>query len=58
MKRFIGALLLIIVITAVGAGVWKFKRYINWKLSYGGKVDARIEALESKVSTMQELSEK
>ena len=35
-------------------GGWKFERWVNWKLSYGNKVEQRIETLEKRVINIEE----
>ena len=51
--QFLVWLIIILVVVLVTIGAWKAKRWINWKLSYGTKVEKRIEQLEKRVEKLE-----
>jgi len=53
MKDIMGIVGVGIVVIVVGLGLWKLERWVNWKLSYGNKVDGRIEQLEKRVEALE-----
>jgi hypothetical protein len=53
MKEFIAAIGIILAVIAICVIGWRVDRWINWKFSYGGKVDQRIEKLEKRVDDLE-----
>jgi hypothetical protein len=51
--QIIIVVLFLAVIIPLSYGGWKLKRYINWKFSYGNKVENRIELLEKRVEVLE-----
>lgn len=48
-----GIFFVILVIAGIAFFCWKMERWVNWKFSYGDKVETRIEQLESRVATLE-----
>lgn len=60
MKELFGIAFVIIILCFMAYGGWKFKRHINYKLSYQNQVQeemepmvVRIENLEKRVSELE-----
>jgi len=53
MKRGMWVVVAIVLAIALNVLYWKGSRWINWKLSYGRKVDTRIEKLEERIETLE-----
>lgn len=56
MEKFKKALILtgaIVGCIIFGYFCWKLERRVNWKFSYGAKVEKRIEKLEKKIATLE-----
>jgi|AntAceMinimDraft_18_1070375.scaffolds.fasta_scaffold301419_2 cytochrome oxidase assembly protein ShyY1 len=58
MKTILAFLLAITVIIILAFGGWKLERWANWKLSYGGKVDAQITQLKKRIEVLEKASNK
>ena len=52
MKTAIYALI-IAALVAIGYGGWCLERWINWKFSYGAKVEARLERVEKRLEALE-----
>ena len=44
---------IVVTIFCVSYGGWRLKRWINWKFSYGNKVELRINQLEQRVEALE-----
>ena len=53
MKETLQYIIIVVIVLLLGYGGWKAERYINWKFSYGNKVEKRIKQLESKVEILE-----
>jgi len=53
MKKLTGYILLILFFALLWFGGWKLERWINWKFSYGNKVETRIEQLETRIEQLE-----
>ena len=47
------------LIVAIALGGWKLSRWLNWRLSYGPKVEERLAKIETRLDALEtrELSE-
>ena len=50
--------LVIILVVGITLLSWKAERAVNWKLSYGGKVDKKIEQLEDRIEQLENFHKK
>lgn len=41
------------IIFVIGLFCWKTQRWINWKFSYGNKVEVKIEQLEKRIEVLE-----
>jgi hypothetical protein len=41
------------ILVAGGYGVWRVKRWVNWKFGYSSFVEQRFQALEKRVSELE-----
>ena len=55
MKSTIEIILVSLFVIALGFFSWKAERWFNWKASYGGKVDQKIEKLEQRVEALEQI---
>jgi len=53
MKESITVISIIIAIVIFCIIGWRIDRWINWKFSYGNKVEQRIEKLEQRVENIE-----
>ncbi len=54
-KHQIGIWIVVIIGSCLMVGVvkWKTKQYLNWKLSYGSRLENRVELLEQRVTDLE-----
>lgn len=52
MKTAIYAFMLALAV-ALGYGGWCLERWINWKFSYGEKVEERLERVEKRLEALE-----
>ena len=53
MKNILLFFVVAICLVAFSYGCWKAERWVNWKFSYGNKVETRIEKLEKRVLKLE-----
>ena len=53
MKETIAFIVVLFVAIFLGILGWKAERWVNWKLSYGSKVEQRIEKLEKRIEQLE-----
>lgn len=44
----------IVCISFLMIGIWELERWINWKFSYGPRVEERISQLEKRVEKLEQ----
>ena len=53
MKQILGYILMILLCIVFGFFCWKAERWINWKFSYGKRVETRLQELEKRVDLLE-----
>ena len=54
MKKIIIIFLFSAMIIILSFASWEIERWINWKMSYGPKIEQRIEKLEQRIEKLEE----